>query len=82
MHVSISPQALHPSRLPHNTEKFPMLYSRALLLIHFKYNSVYMSIPTYPFPESFPPPTTMIISFSNLWVYFYFVDKFIYIISF
>ena len=77
MHVSISPQAPHPSRLPHNTEQFPMLYSRTLLLIHFKYSSVYMPIPNYPFPASFPSPTTTIISFSNLWVYFYFVDKFI-----
>ena len=42
VHVSILPQTPFPSRLSHN---FPVLYSRSLLIIHFKYRSVYMSIP-------------------------------------
>ena len=37
--------------------RVPMLYSRSLLVIHFKYSSVYMSFPsslTIPFPHSSP----------------------------
>ena len=37
--------------------EFPVLYSRSLLVIHFKYSSVYMSIPnslTVSFPQSYP----------------------------
>ena len=29
-----------------------MLYNRSLLFIHFKYSSVYISIPNYPFPSA------------------------------
>ena len=46
----------HPGCHKHWAE-FPMLYSRTLLVIHFKYSSVYMSIPdslTNPSPTS-PP---------------------------
>jgi len=43
MHGPILPQTPLPSRLPHNTEaEFPVLYSRSLLAIHFKYISVYV----------------------------------------
>ena len=47
IHVCILPQTPRPSRLPHNIEQsFPVLYSRILLVIHFKYSSVYMLIPS------------------------------------
>ena len=47
IHVCILPQPPLPSRLPHNIEQsFPVLYSRILLVIHFKYSSVYMLIPS------------------------------------
>ena len=52
-----SPQTPLPSRPPHNTEQFPVLYSRSLLVIHFKYSSVYMSVPsslTIPSLRFFP----------------------------
>ena len=35
-----SPPSSLPSRLPHNIEQFPVLYSRSLLVMHFKYNIV------------------------------------------
>ena len=44
-HVSILPQTPLSSRLPHNIEQFPVLYSRSLLFICFKYSGLYMSIP-------------------------------------
>ena len=53
IYVSILPEIPLPSRLPHNTE-FPVLYTRSLLVIHFKYGSVYMLIPnslTIPSPQ-------------------------------
>ena len=57
MHVSIPPQTLLPSSLPHNIEQHSWAHSRSLLVIHFKYNSVYMSIPntlTIPSPQLSP----------------------------
>ena len=42
-----SPQIPLPDRLPHNTVRVPVLYSRSLLVFHFKYSSVYTS--TDPF---------------------------------
>ena len=46
IHVCIFPQTPLPSRLPHNTERsFPVLFTRILLVIHFKYSSVYMLVP-------------------------------------
>ena len=46
IHVSILPQAPLPSRLPHNIEQSSLSYtvSRFLLVIHFKYNSMYNCI--------------------------------------
>ena len=41
--VSILPQTPFAPRLPHNIE-FPVLYSRSLLVFHFKYSHVYMPI--------------------------------------
>ena len=39
-------------------EELHMLFNRSLLVIHFKYSSVYTStnelFPNYPFPSSFP----------------------------
>ena len=66
MHISMLPQTLLPSRLPHNLKQSHVLYNRSLLGIHFKYSSVYMSIPsslTIPSPDSFPLST--ISSFSR-----------------
>ena len=54
MHVSILPQTLLPSSLPHNIEQSSWVHGRSLLVIHFKYSSVYMSIPntlTIPSPQ-------------------------------
>ena len=45
IHVSIFPQTPLPSRLSHNIKQFPALYSRSLLVIHFKYSTVYLSLP-------------------------------------
>ena len=49
IHVYILPQTPLPSRLPHNIEQSSMylLYVRSLLVILFKYSSVYMSIPNW-----------------------------------
>ena len=78
IHVSILPKTSLPSRLSHNTEPSSMLYNRSLLVIHFKYSSVSMSIPnslTVPSPSSFPLIT--VSSFSKsvslfvLWVHLY-----------
>ena len=45
-HVSILPQTLLPPRLPHNTEQSSLCYTISpCCYIHFKYDSVYMTIP-------------------------------------
>ena len=57
IHGSILPQTPLPSKLPHNTEQSYVLYSSSLLVICFKYSSLYMSIPkslTIPSPHSSP----------------------------
>ena len=55
--VSILPQTpSHPGCIWHWAE-LPLLYSRSLWVIHFKYSSVYISIPnslTIPSPHPFP----------------------------
>ena len=62
IHVFIFPQTFVPSKPPHNIEQSSMcyIYSRSLLVTHFKYSSVYMSIPsslTILFPQlSLHPP--------------------------
>ena len=61
-----------------------MLYRRPLLVIHFKYSSVYMSIQTPDrFPPFFPHPlgNHKRLHSLRLWVSFCFVSKFISIIS-
>ena len=53
IHVSILPQTPLPPTCYAATEhwaEFPLLYSRSLLVIHFKHSSVYMSMPR---PEYF-----------------------------
>ena len=58
--------------------EFPVLYSRSLLVIHFKYSRVYMSIPKsliIPFPHPSRPPTT-ISSFSKSVSLFLFYKQF------
>ena len=63
---------------------FHMLYRRSLLVIHFKYISVYMSIQaTYQFHPFFPHPlgNHKRLHSLSLWVSFCFVSKFISIIS-
>ena len=55
-HVSILYRILFPVRVLHNWAEVPVPYSRSLLLIHFKYSSVYLSVPnslTIPLPS--PP---------------------------
>ena len=44
VHVSILTQTPLSSRLPDNIAEFPVLYSRSLLVIHFKYTSVHLNI--------------------------------------
>ena len=44
IHVSILPQSPLPSRLAHNLGRFHVLYSKSLLVIHFKYSGVYSSV--------------------------------------
>ena len=46
IYASVVTQTPLPSRLPHTEHRaeFPGLYSRSLLVFHFKYSSVYMSI--------------------------------------
>ena len=63
--------------------EFPVLYSRSLLVICFKYSSVYMSISnSLTIPLCHPSPWEPEIHSLNLWVSFCFVSKFICIISF
>ena len=52
IHISVLFQILFPFRLLQNIE-FPVLYSRSLLVIYFKYGSVCMSIPN---SQGIPPP--------------------------
>ena len=81
IHVSILPQTPLPSRLPCNIEESSRCCtSRTLLVIHFRYSSVYMLIPnslTVPFP--IPPPTlhNYKVHSPSVWVCFCFVNKFI-----
>ena len=64
IHVSILPQTPAAIQLAHNIEQteFHVLYNRSLLVIHFKYSSVYM-----PFPNSLssPSPWQPLSSFSK-----------------
>ena len=63
IHVSILPLTPVPCRLPHNIEQsFLCLYNRTLLVIRFKYSSVYMSIPNpLSFPQLFPQASKSVI---------------------
>ena len=58
-----------PSRLPHNTEQSSICYipyNRSLLVIHFKYSSVYVSISNSPtIPSLHPSPPATVSSFSK-----------------
>ena len=50
--------------------RFPVLYSRSLLLVYFKYNSMYMSIPVYPSILPFPFGSHSLFSMSvNLFLF-------------
>ena len=63
IHVSILLQIPFPSTLPCN---IPGLYSRSSLVIHFKYSSVYMSIPnSLTILSSHPSLLATISSFSK-----------------
>ena len=59
IYVPILPQTPFPSRLPHSIEQgFHVLHSRSLMVIHFKYSSLYMSVPnslSTPSPFFFYP---------------------------
>ena len=63
-----------------------MLYSKTLLLIHFKYSGVYESIPNslnYPFSPSFPSATVgffsksvhLLLFFKQIHLYRFFLDS-------
>ena len=57
------PQTFFQSRLPHNTEQFTVQYNRSLLVIHFKYSSVYMLISSsLSHPLSFPKRAINLLS--------------------
>ena len=88
IHGSILPQTPIPSSLPHNPEQSSMCYTymcytfhvlQTLLVIHFKYSSVYMSIPSsLTMPSSILPPatissfaTSMCLCFISLFVSFF-----------
>ena len=59
----------------------PVLHSRSLLVLHFKYSSVYMSIPnSLTVPSRYTSHTHLCNR--KFLLYFYFVSKFICIISF
>ena len=45
--------------------EFPVLHSRSLLVIYFKYNSLYVSIPIFLIPSPLPPPPITISLFST-----------------
>ena len=80
--VSILPQTPLLSRMPHNIEQNSMCYSRSLLVIHFKYSNVYLSLPnslTITSPHLFILAT--ISSFCKSMSLFLFC-KFISVISF
>ena len=66
IHGSILPQNPPPMQVANNIEQSYVLYSSSLLVICFKYSSMYMSIPkslTLPSPHSSPLIT--ISSFSK-----------------
>ena len=68
IHVSILPQTPLQSRLLLNIEQSSLCYtvSRALLVIHFKYSSVYMSNPnSLTIPSLHPFPLVTVSSFSK-----------------
>ena len=76
--VSILPQTPLLSRLAHNRwAEFHVLYSRSLLVIHFKCNRVYM---TFPKSLTIPFPPAMVSSFSKSVSLFCSVSKFTRII--
>ena len=58
---------------------FHVLNSRSLLVMHFKYSSVYMSLPN---SQSIPSPREPWVRFLSLWVSFCFARQFICTISF
>ena len=60
---------LFPFRLVQNTD-FPVLYSKSLLVIYFKYSSMYISIP-HSQSTSHPSPMVTINSFSTSLGLFY-----------
>ena len=83
IHVSILFQIRFPLSYYIILSRVPWTIQQSLF-VHFKYNSVYMSTPNsliIPSPHSYPLVVT-INSFSNLWVCFCFVNKFICIICF
>ena len=81
IHASISPQT--PASLQAAAERwaeFPVLYSRSLLVIHFKYSTVCMSVPNFLTVPSFYSPSRAhsLSSFSkSLQVCFFFVSSFV-----
>ena len=82
IYVSIVPQIPFPFTPPHNTEQSSTYYT-VLLVIHFKYNSIYKSIPnSLTIPCSHPSPKKPEVHSLNLWVFFCFVRELICIFLF
>ena len=73
IHVYILFQILFPLALLHNIEQ-SVLYSRSLLVTHFKYSSVYMSIPnSLTIPSPHPSPCNHKFA-KSLSLFFFFLD--------
>ena len=69
-HASVLPPTPFPSCLPHTHTQFcsiepTVLYGKTLLAIHFKYSSVYLSVPNAPaIPSPNPSLLATVSSFS------------------
>ena len=81
IHIYILLQTPLPSRLPNNIEQSSLcLYSRSLLVIHFRYSSMYTATPnslTLPSPCPHPSPSNH--KLVSLWVSFWKTSKIRYI---
>ena len=70
------------SKLPHNWAEFPVLYSRFLLVTHYKYRRVYMLIPnSLTISSPFFFPITTVTSFSKS-VSTFLLQKYIHLYNF
>ena len=81
-HIHSPPDSPSIQATTQHWAEFHMLYSRSLLVIHFKYISVYMLIPnSLIIPSTHPPTCTTVSSFSKSMSLFLF-GKLLCIVSF